>query len=139
MSSERDLYWSEYYKKVAEKRPPWLDYSNARVQAETFGLCIEAAGPVENCRCFDAGCSWGQRSSCCLHALQAREVVGIDVIEELIVANSKTYPKMKWHRENVQDRSFDQRLAPYGVSAWSTEPIWDTPPNRLQLVIEKAK
>jgi len=32
----------------------------------------------------------------------------------------------------------DQRIAPYELTAWTREPAWETPPNRIQLVAKKA-
>jgi sugar transferase EpsL len=62
-------FWSSYYGEVFEQQKPWLDYSNARVQAQTFGLA--AAGPVDGAACLDVGCGWGQLARA-LVALGAR-------------------------------------------------------------------
>jgi hypothetical protein len=32
----------------------------------------------------------------------------------------------------------DQRIAPYELSTWRTEPVWATAPNRIQLVVAKT-
>lgn len=226
MSKDRKQYWVDYYNEVAGRGNTWLDYSNARVQTQTFALCLEAAGPVVGKRCLDLGCGWGQFTRV-LAALGAGEVVGVDMTESLIASHRRTDPDIQWIRGDLQEEGFleslgdfdlafllevlqfvpleesvrdvfrrlrpggrligmlpnqecpiitrtierfegrfdcpsperlagllsslpnlafwsmrgltfleDQRLAPYGTSAWTTSPDWATRPNRLQFVVE---
>lgn len=57
---DRESFWAEYYEGVARKGEPWLDYSNERVQAQTFGLVLEALGALSGRSCLDVGCGVGQ-------------------------------------------------------------------------------
>jgi 2-polyprenyl-3-methyl-5-hydroxy-6-metoxy-1,4-benzoquinol methylase len=88
-------YWSTYYRGVFEQGRSWLDYSNGRVQAQTFGLVLEAAGPVVGKRCLDVGCGWGQLART-LHELGASEVTGVDVVAEPIAGLAKSHPHIRW-------------------------------------------
>jgi hypothetical protein len=38
--STQEQFWSCYYGEIVKKANPWLDYSNERVQAQTFGLAL---------------------------------------------------------------------------------------------------
>ena len=52
MSEPKQESWTEYYQRVFASGNPWLDYSNAHVQGQTFGVAIEAAGPINGKRCL---------------------------------------------------------------------------------------
>ena len=90
-----DAYWRTYYREVFEQRRSWLDYSNERVQAQTFGLVLEAAGPVNGRRCVDIGCGWGQLART-LHDLGAASVTGVDLVPEHIAQLSREIPHIRW-------------------------------------------
>ncbi len=114
MTKDRKEYWAGYYNEVAGRGNAWLDYSNARVQTQTFGLCLEAAGPVGGKRCLDVGCGWGQFSRT-LAVLQAGEVVGIDMTESLVASHRKTDPHIRWLRGDIQEASFRRELGEYDL------------------------
>jgi 2-polyprenyl-3-methyl-5-hydroxy-6-metoxy-1,4-benzoquinol methylase len=88
-------FWSSYYRDVFDRGKQWLDYSNARVQAQTFGLALEAAGPVQGKRCIDVGCGWGQLARA-LRELGASAVTGLDLVPEPIARLAEQYPQIRW-------------------------------------------
>ncbi len=114
MTDERGAFWSAYYKLIVERGTPWLDYSNERVQAQTFALCLEAAGAVHGRRCLDVGCGWGH-FSLCLAALGAAEVTGIDRMDDLIARHRKNHPGLRWTTGNVRDRAFREGLGTFDL------------------------
>jgi len=111
---DRSSFWVRYYREIVARKTPWLDYSNERVQAQTFGLCLEAAGPVIGRRCLDIGCGWGH-FSLSLAALQAAEVTGIDAMEELVAELRKKHPHVRWTTGDVQDRTFRESLGAFDL------------------------
>jgi 2-polyprenyl-3-methyl-5-hydroxy-6-metoxy-1,4-benzoquinol methylase len=96
--SESQQFWAGYYKKIYRqvngKPVPWLDYSNELVQAQTFGLLLEAAGPLHGRRCMDVGCGWGQLSLS-VRAMGGN-VVAIDIVDEMIGELRQLHPGVKW-------------------------------------------
>lgn len=94
MSTQQE-FWSAYYRNVFQQGQQWLDYSNERVQAQTFGLVLEAAGPIRGRRCLDVGCGWGQLART-LHDLGASAVTGIDVVAEPIERLSREVAHIRW-------------------------------------------
>lgn len=91
----RERYWLEYYEDVARTGSAWLDYSNERVQSQTFGLTVEAAGPVRGKACLDLGCGRGTFVNM-LAALGAQPVTGVDLVPDMIAANARAYPHVRW-------------------------------------------
>jgi len=106
---DRSSFWVRYYREIVARKNPWLDYSNERVQAQTFALSLEAAGAVLGRRCLDIGCGWGQ-FSLCLAALGAAEVTGIDAMADLIAQHRKHHPDLRWTTGNVRDPAFRESL-----------------------------
>jgi len=94
MSTQQE-FWSAYYRTVFQQGQHWLDYSNERVQAQTFGLVLEAAGPIGGRRCLDVGCGWGQLARA-LHDLGASAVTAIDVVAEPISRLSNEHAHIRW-------------------------------------------
>ena len=82
--STQEQFWRDYYVEIVEKGNLWLDYSNERVQAQTFALALEAAGPVRSKQCIDIGCGWGD-FCCTLSALQASTVTGVDIVRSSLL------------------------------------------------------
>lgn len=105
--SPRDFadYWRKHYQKASLQKngkPKFcLDYSNERVQAQTFGLVLEAAGPFKGRRCLDLGCGWGQLSLAAQR--MGAEVVGMDLTREAIATLRKDYPEVKWIAGSFND------------------------------------
>jgi SAM-dependent methyltransferase len=95
MSEAREDFWAGYYRELSQRSEPWLDYSNERVQAQTFGVVLAALGPVAGRRALDVGCGYGQLARA-LEAVGAREVTGIDVTAELIERVRKLHPSIRW-------------------------------------------
>ncbi len=112
MSSKQTEFWADYYRRVFQESAGWLDYSNERVQAQTFALAIEAAGPLAGCRCLDVGCGRGQLALC-LAALEAGEVVGIDIIAESIEACRREHPRVRWEIGTPENEPFVESLGDF--------------------------
>jgi 2-polyprenyl-3-methyl-5-hydroxy-6-metoxy-1,4-benzoquinol methylase len=112
--SEREQFWIEYYRNILFTGKPWLDYSNERVQIQTFATALEAAGPVEGRRCLDAGCGRGQFARALL-GLSASHVTGIDIVPELLRWNTDATPSLCWLCGSIQDPAFTARLGEYDL------------------------
>src|SRR5262245_48526809 len=48
---DQRAYWESHYRDLFARGTSWLDYSNERVQLETFGLSLDASGGVTGRRC----------------------------------------------------------------------------------------
>jgi 2-polyprenyl-3-methyl-5-hydroxy-6-metoxy-1,4-benzoquinol methylase len=112
MSDARTRFWADHYGKLSERGEHWLDYSNERVQAQTFGVVLAALGPVAGRRCLDVGCGLGQLA-CALRALGAREVTGIDLTVEFILELRRTHPDQRWEAGTLDDRHLYERLGSF--------------------------
>jgi 2-polyprenyl-3-methyl-5-hydroxy-6-metoxy-1,4-benzoquinol methylase len=110
--SERKHFWTEYYRDVFRAGDPWLDYSNERVQIQTFAIALEAAGPVEGRRCLDVGCGRGQFARALL-GLSASAVTGIDIVPEILEQHAAAAPAIRWLCGSVHDSEFAAGLDSY--------------------------
>jgi len=110
---ERERFWAEYYRKLFRVGDPWLDYSNGRVQIQTFAAALEAAGPVEGRRCLDVGCGRGQFARALL-GLNASAVTGIDIVPE-VLEHAATAPAIRWLCGSLQDSTFAAYLERYDL------------------------
>jgi 2-polyprenyl-3-methyl-5-hydroxy-6-metoxy-1,4-benzoquinol methylase len=108
-NKEREQFWENYYAGIAKKNVPWLDYSNKRVQAQTWALNFEAAGSIEQKRCLDVGCGNGQFTNC-IKALQPSEITGIDIVERFIKNNKRKFPGIQWLCGQISDLLFAKSL-----------------------------
>lgn len=113
--STRERFWSAYYAGVVQRREPWLDYSNQRVQAQTFGLALEAAGPLHGKDCLDVGCGWGHFSRS-LRELSEAEVTGVDIVPELVTENARARPDIRWLCGSLEDPVFLEGVGTYDVA-----------------------
>ena len=111
---ELEDYWATYYRGVVEGGAPWLDYSNGRVQAQTFALALEGAGPVHGLRCLDVGCGWGQLTRV-LGALGAVEPTGMDIVPELIAKLAESHPAYRWICGSPTDEALLATLGSFDV------------------------
>ena len=107
--SAQEEFWSKYYGDVVKSGNAWLDYSNERVQSQTFGLALEAAGPIRTKRCLDVGCGWGHFCRV-LDALGAASVTGLDIVPEMIAHHEREYPQIRWICSGVNEDDLSQRL-----------------------------
>lgn len=112
--SDREQFWAEYYRDVFRAGNPWLDYSNERVQMQTFATALEAAGPVEGRRCLDVGCGRGQFARALL-GLSASAVTGIDIVPELLERNAAMAPTIRWLCGSLQEPRFTAGLGDYDL------------------------
>ena len=114
MANTLEASWVDYYQKVYATDNTWLDYSNAHVQGQTFGIALEAAGPISGKRCLDVGCGRGQLSLA-LAALQAKEVVGVDIIADSINACRIRHPHVRWEIGTPENEEFCQSLGQFDL------------------------
>ena len=114
MADSLDASWVDYYQKVYATDNTWLDYSNAHVQGQTFGIALEAAGPISGKRCLDVGCGRGQLSLA-LAALQAKEVVGVDIIADSINACRERHPQVRWEIGTPENEEFCKSLGQFDL------------------------
>ena len=114
MDSSRQESWVEYYQKIYAAGNTWLDCSNAHVQEQTFGIAIEAAGPIGGKRCLDIGCGRGQLALGVAGFL-AKEVVGVDIMAESIQSLREHHPHVRWEVGSPEDEQFCQSLGPFDV------------------------
>jgi 2-polyprenyl-3-methyl-5-hydroxy-6-metoxy-1,4-benzoquinol methylase len=113
--NSQEQFWSSYYADVIKKGDPWLDYSNDRVQAQTFGLALEPAGPVRTKQCIDIGCGWGEFSRM-LSSLGAASVTGVDIVPDVIAQHARTHPEIRWVCGSPQDPRLADRLGSYELA-----------------------
>jgi ubiquinone/menaquinone biosynthesis C-methylase UbiE len=95
MTRSQSEYWKEHYESLAKSPTPWLDYSNERVQGQSFALTLEAIGPLAGRECLDVGCGWGQLSVA-MHCMGASRVTGIDISDTAIAKNRERHPEVTW-------------------------------------------
>jgi 2-polyprenyl-3-methyl-5-hydroxy-6-metoxy-1,4-benzoquinol methylase len=113
--STQEQFWSSYYADVVKTGDAWLDYSNERVQAQTFGLALEGAGPISARSCVDIGCGWGQFSRS-LSALRASRVTGVDIVPEMIARHQREHPHIRWLCGSLQSRELLGQLGSYDIA-----------------------
>jgi 2-polyprenyl-3-methyl-5-hydroxy-6-metoxy-1,4-benzoquinol methylase len=109
--TEREQFWVDYYRERFRAGEPWLDYSNACVQMQTFASALDAAGPVEGRRCLDVGCGRGQFARA-LHGLNASAVTGVDIVPE-VTGQAAAAPAIEWLCGSLQDAHVTARLGEY--------------------------
>lgn len=220
-------YWIQYFEHVCKEGPAWIDYSNERVQLQTFGAVLEVSDGLLGRRVLDIGC--GRGALCRLsQVLGAAEITGVDLAAEALAALATEFPGIAWRAGDITDPDFrrelgtfdrifsleslqylpvptvfdwicdmlapggrfvamfpydecpivartserfegkyvapslaavtawaaaaegihwavrglrfveDQRTCAYELSPWTTDPSWPTPPNRIQLVLQKT-
>ena len=131
MSEPKQESWAEYYQRVFAAGNPWLDYSNAHVQGQTFGVAIEAGGPINGKRCLDLGCGRGHLSLA-LAGLQASQVVGVDIVAESIHVCREKYPSVRWEVGTPENEGFCQTLGQFDV-IFLIEPLPNNSGRKIEL------
>jgi len=111
MDGAQETYWRTYYADVHRGDAAWLDYSNERVQAQTFALALEAAGPVAERPCLDAGCGRGHFARALL-ALGASRVTAVDIAEATITALRRDVPAVDWRAGSAADAAVYDGVEP---------------------------
>jgi SAM-dependent methyltransferase len=112
MNKAREVFWADYYDQLSQHPDPWLDYSNERVQAQTFGVVLSALGPVVGRRCLDVGCGFGQLGRA-LEAIGASQVTGIDVTAQFIERLRGQHPSIRWEVGTLDNRAFCSSLGSF--------------------------
>lgn len=115
MSEAQETFWSEYYGNIVKQGNAWLDYSNERVQAQTFALALEGAGPIENRVCVDIGCGWGGLSRT-LAVSRAASVTGVDLVPEMIEQHRVSDPHIQWRAGSLGDPALASMLGSYDLA-----------------------
>ena len=108
MSTQKD-HWTNYYTGLAQTAGHYLDYSNDRVQTQSFTAALEAMGTVFDARCLDVGCGRGQLSRT-LRALGAAHVVAIDVVPAMIESNRAQSPDIDWRLGDISSIPDSERF-----------------------------
>lgn len=88
-------FWKGYFDRTVRHGPPWLDYSNDRMQAQTLALALEAGAPLRGLRCLDIGSGRGELCMA-LRAFQARAVTGIDFARAAIQQCRRQHSGVSW-------------------------------------------
>jgi SAM-dependent methyltransferase len=99
-------YWKTHFgtrhrTRASEGVAKSLDYSNERVQAQTYSAVLEAMGPLEGRTVWDVGCGWG-RLALLLQASGAR-VTASDIVPETIEYLKREHPAIHWRALDVMD------------------------------------
>jgi 2-polyprenyl-3-methyl-5-hydroxy-6-metoxy-1,4-benzoquinol methylase len=102
--STLQTFWEDHYREVFARGDGWLDYSNERVQLQTFGACIEASGGVAGLVCLDVGSGQGQFARTLL-GLGAR-VVAVDILPDVVAGLRARTAAIDWRCGNVLDPTF---------------------------------
>jgi 2-polyprenyl-3-methyl-5-hydroxy-6-metoxy-1,4-benzoquinol methylase len=113
--SERERFWTAYYRSVFRVGDPWLDYSNGCVQIQTFAAALDAAGPVDGRRCLDVGCGRGQFARALL-GLSAAAVTAIDIVPEVLAQHAAATPGIRWLCGSLEDHDFVSALGDYELT-----------------------
>jgi 2-polyprenyl-3-methyl-5-hydroxy-6-metoxy-1,4-benzoquinol methylase len=111
----QEEFWADYYGEIVKAGNAWLDYSNERVQAQIFGLALDAAGPVRGKQCLDIGCGWGHFSRA-LSALGASTVTGVDIVPRIIAQHRREYPQIRWLCGSLHRPDLAAQLGQYDIA-----------------------
>lgn len=115
MGADQQAQWTEYYRRVYSAAPkPWIDHSNEASQAQFFAVAIEAAGAIAERRCLDVGCGLGQLATALL-GLRASEVVGIDIVPEVIASRREEGSGIRWECGSPSDAAFVKSLGGFDI------------------------
>jgi SAM-dependent methyltransferase len=116
MSTANIEYWAHYAERHGTTTlgdAQRVDFSNERVRFQTYGLMLEAAGPLSGQRCLDAGCGLGDMAR--LLSFLGGRVSGFDLVEATIVRLREEHPKIHWFAANLEQLPEAQMPEPYDV------------------------
>jgi len=108
LSSYWKAHFSDRHPHRADEGPARsLDYSNDRVQLQTYAAVLEGAGTLRNKTVWDAGCGWGELSLLLRGA--GANVVGTDIVPATIARLQSDHPEIAWKVVDLMDyRSVEQ-------------------------------
>jgi 2-polyprenyl-3-methyl-5-hydroxy-6-metoxy-1,4-benzoquinol methylase len=99
----REHFQSQHCKRVDAGLAKSMDYSNDRLQVQTYAHVLEALGSLAGKSLLDAGCGWGLLSLMA-HSLGAAPV-GVDFVPQTIHALRGLHPEMRWETADLTDRA----------------------------------
>ncbi|MBZ5610773.1 MAG: methyltransferase domain-containing protein [Acidobacteriia bacterium] len=114
-SASQHSYWQDHFRRQHPKKngagiAKSMDYSNDRLQVQTYAHILEALGSLRGRTLLDAGCGWG------LFSLMAYSLgaspVGVDFVPETIEALRDLHPMIRWE---VSDLAGAGQLDSLGV------------------------
>lgn len=107
-----DIYWSDYFERVCKDGPEWIDYSNERVQLQTFGAALEVADSLLDRRVLDIGC--GRGALCRLtQVLGAKEIVGVDLASDALTGLGARFSGVRWQPGDFTEPQFRADLGKF--------------------------
>jgi 2-polyprenyl-3-methyl-5-hydroxy-6-metoxy-1,4-benzoquinol methylase len=105
MSTANAEYWTRHYtgrhNSAELSAGARLDFSNERVQFQTYGLILEAAGPIPGKRCLDAGCGLGDIAR--LLSFLGGRVSGCDLVEATMARLRAEHPEIHWFAADLEN------------------------------------
>jgi SAM-dependent methyltransferase len=114
MTMTAKQFWTDYFERVTTGGPVWIDYSNERVQLQTFGAVLEVMDSLLDRRVLDIGC--GRGHLCRLaKVLGAREATGVDLAPSAIAKLADDHPDLVWRAGDITDAEFRGELGEFDV------------------------
>lgn len=109
-----NAYWVEYFEQVCKDGPAWIDYSNERVQLQTFGAVLEVVDSLLGRRVLDIGC--GRGALCRLtQVLGANDITGIDLASEALASLGSRFAGVDWRAGDFTEPDFRAELGTFDV------------------------
>ncbi len=109
-----NAYWTDYFEQVCKDGPAWIDYSNERVQLQTFGTVLEVADSLLGRRVLDIGC--GRGALCRLtQLLGATQITGVDLASEALTSLRAEFAGIQWCAGDFTEPDFRAGLGTFDV------------------------
>lgn len=107
-------YWTDYFERVFSDGPAWIDYSNERVQMQTFGVVLEVSDGFIGRRVLDIGCGRGQLCRLA-QTLGAASVTGVDLASGALGRLAEEHPAIRWRGGDIADAAFRAELGAFDL------------------------
>lgn len=109
-----NAFWIEYFEQVCKDGPAWIDYSNERVQLQTFGTVLEVADTLLGKRVLDIGC--GRGALCRLvQVLGATQITGVDLASDALATLDAQFSGIQWRAGDITEPDFRAALGTFDV------------------------